>query len=87
MKKVYEVIIPGWTGQGIPKEFPFHVRLGLWSSMAIPLMFSIRYFGLPFGMISHEKRLKVIQKINDHPNPNIRNTVQLWKLVAFMTKC
>lgn len=87
MKKIFETIVPGWTGRVLPKEFPFHVRFALRTSVIVAHFFAFINYGLPFGMISNEKRLTVINKLYYHSNPDIRNIVELWKTMAFMTKC
>jgi len=87
MKKIFETILPGWTGPGLPKEFPWHVRLALRSSVLVAHLFAILYFGLPFNLINPEKRDLVMKKICYHSNAGIRNIFEFWKLTAFMTKC
>lgn len=85
MKKIFEAIIPCWKGSGIPKEFPFHARLALRASVIVAHVFSIASYGLPFGMVSAEKRERIIEKLYYHRMGAIRNLVQFWKLTAFMT--
>ena len=88
MKKLFESILPGWTGYDeLPKAFPLHIRLVLKFSVVFLHIFSIINYGLPFGMISIEKRELLINKLYHHPVPTIRNLVQLWKLLALTLQC
>ena len=87
MKKVFEAIVPGWKGVDIPKAFPLHVRFFLRASVVLTHVFSIARHGLPFGMISCEKRMQIIEMLYHHRNATIRNIVQFWKLTAIMTQC
>ncbi len=88
MKKIFEAILPGWTGYGeLPKAFPFYIRLVLQLSVLMVHVFSILNYGLPFGMISQEKREALIKKLYHHPVPAIRNIVQWWKLLALTLQC
>ena len=87
MKKVFEAIVPGWKGVGLPKEFPQHVRFFLRASVVLAHVFSIARHGLPFGIISCEKRMQIIETLYHHRNATIRNIVQFWKLTAIMTQC
>ena len=87
MKKIFEAIVPGWKGEGLPKEFPLHVRFALRTSVMVAHLFSIAQHGLPFGMISYDKRLRLMESLYYHRTGIIRNIVQFWKLTAFMTRC
>ena len=87
MKLVFEAIVPGWKGSEMPKEFPFHVRLLLKTSIVLVHLFAIRRHGVPFGMINIEKRIRIIETLYHHPSATIRNLVQFWKLTALMTQC
>jgi hypothetical protein len=88
MKKIFEAILPGWTGYGeLPKQFPFYIRLVLNLSVLFVHIFSILTYGLPFGMISQEKRELLITKLYHHRAPVIRNLVQWWKLLALTLQC
>lgn len=86
MEKIFQAIMPGWKGSGLPKEFPFHVRFALRASVLIAQVFSIANYGLPFGMVSTEKRERIMEKLYYHRIGAIRNLVQFWKLTAFMTR-
>jgi len=87
MKKVFEAILPGWTGVALLREFPAHVRLALRASVLLAHIYAIRHYGLPFGMIRYEKRVRIIEKLYHHRSAAIRNMVQFWKLTALMTRC
>ncbi len=88
MKKLFESILPGWTGYSeLPKQFPFYIRLVLKFSVLFLHIFSITNYGLPFGMISIEKREQLITKLYHHRVPAIRNLVQWWKLLALTLQC
>jgi len=86
MKKIFQAIVPGWKGSGLPREFPFHIRFGLRASVIVAHIFSIAHCGLPFGMVSEEKRGKIMEHLYYHRLGVIRNLVQFWKLTAFMTR-
>lgn len=85
MEQVFKVILPGWSGSGLPQDYPLHVRVALRSSMIVVHIFSISKYGLPFGLISERKKTTVITKLYGHRVAAIRNLVHFWKLVAFMT--
>lgn len=85
METIFRTILPGWKGAGLPTEFPFHVRFVLKASVLIAHFYAILTYGLPFGMLNEEKREKIMHKLYYHSNPSIRNTVQFWKMTAFMT--
>lgn len=87
MKTIFKIIVPGWTGSNLLKEFPWHVRFALHSSVLVAHFFAMIHYGLPFNMINAEKRVVVINKLYYHTNANIRNIAEFWKLIAFMTKC
>lgn len=88
MKKIFEAILPGWTGNSdLPKEFPLYIRIVLKLSVLMIHVFSILNFGLPFGMISQEKREALITKLYHHPSAVVRNLIQWWKLLALTTQC
>lgn len=86
MKLIFQTILPGWTGTGVPVQFPFMVRFALRASVLIAHIFSIFSFGLPFNMIGPVKREMVMRKLYYHRSANIRNIVQFWKMTAFMTQ-
>lgn len=85
MEKIFETILPGWKGNGLPKEFPWHVRSFMRASFIVVHFFSFKNYFKPFGMLNEKQRENIIQKIYHHPNASIRNLVQFWKLTAFMT--
>lgn len=87
MKKIFEALVPGWKGVSLPDEFPLPIRMALRISVVVAHIFSIMKYGLPFGMLSFEKRVKIIEKLYKHRNTSIRNIVQFWKLTALMTQC
>ncbi|MFN8238657.1 MAG: hypothetical protein U0T77_10855 [Chitinophagales bacterium] len=87
METIFKVIVPGWTGKGLPKEFPWHVRFALRASVLVAHIFALLNYGLPFNWINSEKKYAVINKLYCHSNPNIRNIFELWKTMAFMTQC
>ena len=87
MKKIFETIVPGWKGTGLPKEFPAHVRFFLSASVIVAHLYSLFMFRKLFGMLTHTQREQVILKLYHHPNASIRSIVQFWKLTAFMTQC
>jgi len=87
MKIVFEAIVPGWKGEGMPKEFPFYVRVFLRASVLLVHIFSIKRHALPFGMISQEKRVKIMETLYHHRSAPVRSIVQFWKLTALMTQC
>jgi len=87
MEKIFEAIIPGWTGVKMPKEFPVHVCFVLRASALLVQYYAITRHGLPFGMISLAKRVRIIDTLYHHPNAAIRSLVQFWKVTALMTQC
>jgi hypothetical protein len=88
MKKIFEAILPGWNGHSeLPPQFPLYIRVVLSLSVLFVHIFSILNYGLPFGMISAEKRELLIKKLYHHPVPTIRNIVQWWKLLALTLQC
>lgn len=87
MKKVFEAILPGWKGADLPNKFPAHIRFALRASVLLAHVYSIRHYGLSFGMISYDKRVRIIEKLYHHPSATIRSIVQFWKLTALMTQC
>ena len=88
MKLLFESILPGWKGNSeLPVAFPFYIRLVLKFSVIFLHIFSVWNYGLPFGMISLEKRELLITKLYHHPAPAIRNLVQWWKLLALTLQC
>ncbi len=86
MKIVFEAIVPGWKGAGLPAEFPLYVRVLLRGSIVLAHLASIKRHALPFGMISSEKQIKIIEALYNHPNSTVRGLVQFWKLTALMTQ-
>ena len=87
METIFKAIVPGWTGTGLPREFPWHVRFALRASVLVAHIFAIFQYGLPFNRINAEKKQAIIHKIYSHSNPNIRSIFELWKTMAFMTQC
>lgn len=87
MEKLFEAIVPGWKGRGLPSEFPLHVRVALRLSVLVVHWFAFKRHGRTFSGISFEKRVHIIESLYNHPNATIRGLVQWWKLTALMTQC
>jgi hypothetical protein len=85
VKTIFRTIIPGWSGKGLPKDYPAYIRLVISLSVIVAHVFSIFNYGLPFGMISPEKQHILMGKMYHHKSGLIRNIVQFWKITAFMT--
>lgn len=86
MKTVFEAIVPGWKGDGLPAEFPLYVRIFLRTSVVIAHLYSIKRYALPLGWVNYEKRVTIIESLYNHPNSSVRGIAQFWKLTALMTQ-
>ncbi len=84
MRSVFEAIIPGWKGGGLPEVFPFHIKLLLRSSVLIAHFYSIINFGKPFSILPMEKKVRLMTTLYNHRSSMVRNIVQWWKLTALM---
>ena len=87
MKKIFEAIIPGWKGRHLPSSFPLHIRWLLNASVTLVHIASLVKYGKPFGRITHERRIIIIESLYNHPNATVRAIVQWWKLTALMLQC
>ncbi|MFN8288052.1 MAG: hypothetical protein U0V74_14950 [Chitinophagales bacterium] len=86
MKTVFEAIVPGWKGEGLPIEFPLYVRIFLRSSILLAHLYSVKRHAVPLGWISYDKRVAIIESLYNHPNSTVRGIAQFWKLTALMTQ-
>lgn len=87
VKKIFETIVPGWTGDVQLKYFPWHVRLFMRLSVAVVHFYAVRQYARMFHSLDAGKRMQVMHKLYHHPNASLRSLVQFWKLTAFMTQC
>lgn len=85
MKTIFRVIIPGWNGKGLPKDYPAHIKFVISLSVIVAHLFAIFNYGLPYNFISHDKQVKLMEKMYHHKTGLVRNIVQFWKITAFMT--
>ncbi len=83
---VFRTILPGWEGVGLPKEFPFRIRLALGASFLVVQFLSFLTHARPFGWLDGRQREELIGRMAYHRAATFRALVNWWKLVALVTK-
>jgi hypothetical protein len=83
---VFSAMVPGWTGAA-PDFMPAHVRLALRLSFALAWVWAIGTHLRIFGLMKPEDRESVVAGMAHSSLAPVRALVQLWKLVALVTRC